>query len=126
MTEYTDVPAANALHQESQQIAQALTNLEAGGSLASMLIAPPPPAPPDPGQPMAPMMMSVQVTVPPPTTPELAAQITAWLNQRLTDIATELTALGVTVPPPSQMRVAPQAPSLPTMPPRPQPRGVAA
>jgi hypothetical protein len=101
MTEYTDVPKANALHEESQLVARALENLQAGGTLGSMQIAPPPPVPPEPGAPVVPpvMMMSVNVTVPPPVDAALLADITAWLNQRLVDIAAELTTLGVTVPP---------------------------
>jgi hypothetical protein len=104
MTEYIDVPKANALHMESQQVAQAIANLEAGGTLTSMFISPPPPAPVVPGEPgepvaLAPLLMPVSVMVPPPLDPALLANITAWLNQRMTDIAAELSALGVTVPP---------------------------
>jgi|KBSMisStandDraft_5_1062788.scaffolds.fasta_scaffold91683_2 hypothetical protein len=112
MTEYTDVPTANALHQESQQVAQALANLEAGGSLGSMMIAPPPPPPPDPSQPLAPMQMAVHVTVPPPTDPALVAQITTWLNNRLTELGQQMADLGVTVPPASDLLRAPAPPNM--------------
>lgn len=120
MTDYTDVPAVNALHYESQQVAQALANLEAGGTVSMMMIMPPPPGVPEPGQPMPPMMMSVQVQVP-SATPNLIAQVQAWLEQRLIDIGAELTALGVTVPPPADMltRNVPGQP--PMMPPMTQP-----
>jgi hypothetical protein len=103
MTDYTDVPAVNALHMESQQVAQAIANLEAGGFLGSMMISPAPPLPPEPGQPIAPMMMSVMVYVPPPTSPALVAEIIQWLEERLVDLATQMSSLGVTVPPPAQM-----------------------
>jgi hypothetical protein len=102
MTDYTDVPKANALHEESQLVARALENLQAGGTLGSMQITPPPPAPYDPNVPAPPapvMMMSVNVMVPPPVDAALLTDITAWLNQRLVDIAAELTTLGVAVPP---------------------------
>jgi hypothetical protein len=117
MTEYTDVPKANALHLESQQVAQAITILEAGGSLASMTISPPPPVMPEPGEPIPPMMMSVYVTVPPPTDPALSAELITWLNKRLVEIAGELTTLGVTVPPAgSAVWSTPPTPMLPTPP----------
>jgi hypothetical protein len=88
------------LHVESQQVAQAIANLEAGGTLGSMVIAPPPyaPSPPGPAPPPTTMQMAVTVYVPPPVDATLLANITAWLEQRMVDIAAELTALGVTVP----------------------------
>jgi hypothetical protein len=105
MTEYTDVPKVNALHAESQLVAQAIANIEAGGTLSSMMISPPPLVPYDPDNPPPPPSsttlppMPVNVTVPPPVDAALLADITAWLNQRLVDITAELEALGVTVPP---------------------------
>jgi hypothetical protein len=110
MTEYTDVPRANALHQESQQVAQAIASLEAGGTLYSMVVSPPSaPPPPAPGQQMAapPPMMAVTVMIPPPVAPALLAEVVTWLNDRLVDISAELTELGVTVPPAGSPQWAP-------------------
>ena len=125
MTEYTDVPKVNALHLESQQVAQAIYNLENGGTVNTMSVAPPPWVPPEPGSPPAPMAMMVYVTLPPPMDPAMLDATIAWLNQRLVDIAAELTALGVTVPPQgSAAWSTPPAPSMGAnyMPPPPQPR----
>jgi hypothetical protein len=126
MTDYTDVPKANALHEESQLVARALENLQAGGTLGSMQITPPPPAPSEPGVHATPpvMLMSVNLMVPPPVDAALLTPITAWLEQRLVAITAELTALGVTVPPAGS--AAWSAPSfvslsMPTPPPVPPP-----
>lgn len=130
MTEYTDVPKANELHAESQRVAQALANLESGGSITNMTVDPPPPVMPEPGAPITPMAMAVNVTIPPPVDPALLAQLTTWLNNRLVEIAAELTTLGVAVPPagskawstpptpppmmPTPMTVPPPTPPMPT------------
>ena len=98
-------PTINALHLESQQVAQAIANLDAGGRVGSMTIMPPAPTPPPPGTPTM-MMMAVNVTVPGPNDPVLLADVRAWLVQRQSDIAAELTTLGVTVPPPARTPVA--------------------
>jgi hypothetical protein len=103
VTNYYEVPAVSLLHQESQQVAQALANLQAGGSLGSMMIIPPPSVAPEPGQPLPPMMMSVQVLVPPPTSPALVIELTKWLQDRLVELAAQMSSLGVVVPPPAQM-----------------------
>lgn len=123
MTEYIDVPAANALHAESQQIILAISNIDAGGTVVSMTIAPPPPVIPEPGDPGAPppvpMLMSVNVAVPPPVDPALTAQIRSWMDQRLLTISDEMTALGVVVPPVTSMASVQQSlpSSLPQWPP---------
>ena len=106
MTDYTDVPAANVLHAESQQIVSAIANLDAGGTIINMMIGPPPYTPPDPGSPPVPMLMSVSIFVPPPVDPALTAQLRSWMDQRLLDISAELTALGVSVPPVTSMASA--------------------
>jgi hypothetical protein len=104
MTEYTDVPRANELHAESQLITKAIANLEAGGTLSSMVIAPPPPVPYDPAVPPPTpattiALMPISIMTAAPVDAVVLANITAWLNQRLVDIAAELQSLGVTVPP---------------------------
>lgn len=127
MTEYTDVPRVNALHDESQQVSRALANLQAGGTLYSMVVAPPSVIPEAAGPempPPPPMMMAVTVTVTPPTDQALLTEMTNWLNKRLVEIADELTALGVTVPPlgtaawnmpPQPLTAPPQFPSTPPL-----------
>lgn len=104
MTEFADLNQVNMLHQEALIIAQAINNLDADGYVSAMSCAPAPyvynpeaPTPPS-------LMMTVNVTLSPPTNPVLLVEIRKALVDREVEIATELAALGVTATPPAHTR----------------------
>jgi hypothetical protein len=117
VTEYTDLPTTNALYAESQQIIEAIANLDAGGTISSVMVDPPPPPPLVPGEPSpTATFVPVLVVVTPPVDPALLGQFRTWMQQRLAEISTSLTDLGVSVPPTSQITVQ-RTLSIPTPPP---------
>lgn len=101
MTDYSDVPKANSLYLEQENVGQAITNLDAGGTIPSFMASPPPPPPYDPNNPLppgpaSPVGMAVQVTtmgMPPGA--ETIAAMRAWLVSRSAAIDAELLALGI-------------------------------
>jgi hypothetical protein len=97
MTDYTNIPGANTLHQQREVVTQAIALLDGGGSLSSMSVAPKPIEPGDAPGPM--MMMGAQVYLPPPTPPATVAAVRDWLVQRQADLDAQLAAMGVTNPP---------------------------
>jgi hypothetical protein len=93
MTDYADVPAANALHAESEQVGRALAMLNGGGTMVQFTVAPTPPAP---GM-MPPTQMPVSITAPAGTvTQAMIDDLVAWLTIRQSDLTAQLAALGVT------------------------------
>lgn len=93
MTTYADVPAANALHTESQQVQAAIDTLAAGGTMLNFMVGNAPPAGDPPGMPM----MPVSIVCPPGSiAPAMIADLTTWLTNRKSAILTEMAALGVT------------------------------
>jgi hypothetical protein len=98
MTDYTDIPDANMLHQQREVVTNAIAVLDDGGSLSYMSVAP---RPLEPGEapPMGPMMMGTQVQLPPPTPPTTVAAVRDWLVQRQADLDAQLAAMGITNPP---------------------------
>lgn len=102
MVAYTDLPAATALYDEQERINQALILIDAGGTISSFTIIPPPPLPPDPMNPPTSYMMTMQPvmlsTVAP--TPEMLQVTRDAIVARSAQITTDLLALGVTDPPP--------------------------
>ena len=90
MTDYSDIPQANVLHAEQERVTAAIQMLDTGGTLANLTIMP------GPQQGTMVMMPSQISTQGSPVPPETLANVRAWLVQRSSDIADELTALGVT------------------------------
>jgi hypothetical protein len=94
MTDYNDVPAVNALYLEQQQVQAAIDFLVNGGTISSMVIAPPVP---DPSTPV--FHMAVSIVLPPPNPPDLVDTAMTALQAREDAIYQELADLGVTNPP---------------------------
>lgn len=98
MVDIADVPQVNALTGEKQAISAALDNLEQGGRIVAMRIAPKPPEQPEGAPPMPTFpMMGVEV----PTAsidypPQMVTSIKQALTQRREAIAKELAGMGVT------------------------------
>lgn len=97
MTEYNDVPTANALYVERQKVESAISLIDSGGDMSNFTISQPP-SPPG-GGPLPSSIPPTQIYIPPPTPQEVADVVRAWLVQRQTDLDTQLAALGVTNPP---------------------------
>jgi len=89
LTDYSDVPQVNALHQERELVTSAITMIDDGGNMTFFTIEP---APPDPNA-------AVRVTMPPPTPAGTLADVRAWLVSRQNDLDQQLADLGVTNPP---------------------------
>jgi hypothetical protein len=94
MTDYNDVPAVNALYLEQQQVQAAIAFLANGGTISSMMIAPPPP---DPSTPL--FEMAVSIVLPAPNPASLVDSAMTALLAREDAIYQELADLGVTNPP---------------------------
>ena len=97
MTAYNDVPEANALYLESEQVEAAITFIDNGGWVSSFVVSP---APPTEGT-VAPQS-AVNIYVKGANDPALLAGVRAALVTRAGQIATELAALGVTYTPPTR------------------------
>lgn len=96
MTGYSDILRANQLYLEQQTVQQGIDLIDAGGSLMSFTIGPPPPPPYNPGDPAAPMFMSVAITSLGTVSPdEVMASIRTQLVERESEIIAELVALGI-------------------------------
>jgi len=90
MTDYVDVPQANALYLEQQQVRAAIDLIDGGGTLTYLTISP---ASQDPvGLPVMPVSLTITGPVQASTMTALRAQLVA----RDTAITSELAALGVT------------------------------
>jgi hypothetical protein len=96
MTDYSDIPQVNALYQEQQQVQQAINLIDAGGTLATFAVRPPPY---DPENPSPMMMMAVSITLNEPAAPDTMVSIRAQLVIRNNEIDDELVALGIENPP---------------------------
>jgi hypothetical protein len=92
MVAYDDLTQINQLYAEQQAVQSAIAMIDGGGTISSVMIAPPPYDPANP----APMpMMAVNIALVAPAPPELMAAVRAQLAARDSAIAEELTALGV-------------------------------
>lgn len=98
MTEYTDVPVANSLYMESQNIKVAIENIDGGGSVSSFIVSPPSVG----AAVMTSAPMAVSVITSPPNDPTLLAAVRAQLVAREQEIAIELAALDVSYTPPAR------------------------
>jgi hypothetical protein len=96
MTDYSDIPQVNALYQEQQQVQQAITLIDMGGTLSNFIIVPPPY---DPDNPTSTTLMGVSITLNKPAVPDTMVSIREQLVIRDNDIDDQLAALGVTNPP---------------------------
>jgi len=95
MTAYSDIPAANALYQEQQQVQAAIDYLNNEGAIVWMSISPPPPV-----AGISPMnQMTVSIALSPPNPAALVDQALVALQARADAINQELLALDVTDPP---------------------------
>lgn len=105
MTAYTDLHSAFMLRDELDRVTAALSMLNAGGTITSITISPALPVPAAPGAPATMPPLAATVSTSPGAagaTPVATTAITAlvaWLNQRKTDLNTQLTALAVTAIP---------------------------
>ena len=96
MTDYTDLPQANALYQQREMVAQFIELIDAGGFISQLIVSP---KPPEPGE-MAPATMAISSVVPyESVTPEMMAGVRNWALQRQGDIDMELADLGISNPP---------------------------
>lgn len=100
MVDLADIPQATALANEKQSITTALDNLEQGGRIVAMTIAPPQPERPEQpeGQPPMPLPLVMGTTVPTQAIdypPEVTTAIEAALIARLDEIAQQLSDVGV-------------------------------
>ena len=95
MTQYSDVPTANALYLENEQVNNAITMIDTGGLLINFAITPPPAMAGSPAS----TMMATAINVPPPVDPALMAALRSWLVSRSAEIEAELVKLEVTDPP---------------------------
>lgn len=100
MTDYADVPTITTLHQESQNIQNALNLLNAGGTMSNFTVAPPPPPTDGSGIPSSTMYMSVNISVPGPISPDMTQALIDTLTTRQAEVVSELADLGVGPPPP--------------------------
>lgn len=91
MVDKTQIPLANQLIAELASIAGAISNIDAGGKITSMVIGAPPVTD---GEPTVPHQVVTTYMDAPPT---MYAAIKGFLTQRQTDINTQLTGMGVTV-----------------------------
>ena len=98
MTDYADIPTVTTLHGEAERTQQALDMLDAGGTMSSFVITPPPPDPS--GGPTGSMMMSVNINVTEPLSDEMINALNDWLTTRLGNIVDELATYDVGPPPP--------------------------
>jgi hypothetical protein len=96
MTSYSDVPAVNALYAERENVTNAITSIDGGGTLASFTIGPPPPDPERDAMSMAGGLMVAVQTGGEPMDPATQAALRGWCVQRQAAIDAELAALGVT------------------------------
>lgn len=108
MTDYNDVPQANTLYAEQQQVRMAMDYLSNGGAIDSMVISTPPPPPfvigvpiPPPTTGAAPTIPYVTIALVKPNPQSLIDQAMSALQARDDEITQQLTDLGVTNPPPS-------------------------
>lgn len=90
MVAYSDVPAINTLYQEQSTLNTGIALVDAGGTVSSFTLIPPPP---DPGQ-VGVMMMSATVGTIDPTL-QLMTAIRDAMVRRNAEIDAELLALGV-------------------------------
>lgn len=98
MVDLANIPQATALANEKQSITTALDNLEKGGRIVAMRIAPKPPEQPE-GAPPAPTFPMMGVEVPTASIdypPQMVTSIKQALSQRRDAIAKELADLGIT------------------------------
>jgi hypothetical protein len=100
VTEYTNIPQANALYSESERNQLAVSNIDAGATLTSFVISAPPTQlaliPPVAGTAPA---QQVTITLGEPASDQLMADLRQWLVDRQTAINDQLAALEVTDPP---------------------------
>lgn len=92
MTDYNDIPQANALYTEQQQVQSAIDYLNNAGGITLMTVSPPTPV--AGVSPMMQMSVSIPLTLPNPQT--LIDQALAALTQRQADINQQLADLGIT------------------------------
>ena len=104
MTNYADVPQANALHNETEHTKAAISNIDAGGTLVSFTIG----MPPQRGTQAAPqplvgtmMPMGATITLDIPASDQLMADLREWLVTRQANLEYRLANLGVTPVQPS-------------------------
>jgi hypothetical protein len=100
MTEYSDVPQANALYSESERNQLAVSNIDAGASLISFVIGAPQML--TTIQPVVGTTMPAQqvtITLGEPASDQLMADLRQWLVDRQSAINDQLAALEVTNPP---------------------------
>lgn len=93
MTDYTDLPQVNLLHQNREQVTSAINIMNSGGTMSQMTITP---------LSVIGTVVSytpIQIVCPDPT-PELLTAVTNWLVQRQATIDAQLAALGVENTPP--------------------------
>jgi len=100
MTDYSSIPQVNALYNEQQQVQNAITMIDTGGTLISFVIAPPPPVAGAP--PPTTVMMASQITLVNPAAPETMTAIREQLVLRDAEITDQLVELGVTDGPPAK------------------------
>lgn len=96
MSSYDDTMKISALHQEQSQVSQAIAVLDAGGTVTSFMVSPPPT---QPGE-MPSSLMSVGVSTVDPSE-QLLQEARNQLVARFEAINSELTSLGVTDTPSS-------------------------
>ena len=98
MVDLTDIPQATALVNEKQSITVALDNLERGGRIVAMTIAPPQPEPQEgqPPMPLTPMMGAMVPTQSIEYPAQMITSIKAALSARRDAITKELAEMGVT------------------------------
>jgi hypothetical protein len=100
MTEYTNVPQANLLINEQQQVRRAISIIDEGGTLTSVTVAPLPPTPGLPPSPNA--VNAIGIQLPDISPPETMAAVRARLVERDDAITQQLADLGVTSSPPAR------------------------
>lgn len=92
MVALADLPRANQLDGEAQQISNALAAFERGGVILAMTVGPPPPPEQAASMPRGVQVNTATMSVP----PGMLDTIRQNLLQRQGEIATELQQLGVT------------------------------
>src|SRR5262245_14963757 len=96
MTIYSDVPQAQALISEQNQITQVIANLDAGGAIIALTVGP--------GEAGG---LNASATLPGPTAPGAAAATRGMLTLRYNELTDQLAALGVTDLPPAMSLAVP-------------------
>lgn len=95
MVDLANVTQAMVLKGELQSISVALDNLEKGGRIIAMSIAPPVPEQPEGGTPITPSGVEVSTTsIEYP--PQMVTSIKQALTARQAEIAKELSGMGIT------------------------------